>query len=115
MLIYILKRVLQGVLVVFGVILLIFIIIRVIPGDPARLIAAGGATPEGIEKIRHELGLDRPLAVQFADYVVHVAKGDLETPFFAQKGGAPITACISSLPNPSGPMSWSMKKRMFWI
>ena len=88
MLIYILKRVLQGVLVVFGVILLIFIIIRVIPGDPARLIAAGGATPEGIEKIRHELGLDRPLTVQFADYVVHVARGDLGNSIFRSKGGS---------------------------
>jgi peptide/nickel transport system permease protein len=88
MLVYILKRILQGLFVVFGVILLIFIIIRVIPGDPARLIAAGGATPESIEKIRHELGLDRPLAIQFADYVAHVAKGDLGNSIFRSKGGS---------------------------
>ena len=88
MLVYILKRILQGLFVVFGVILLIFIIIRVIPGDPARLIAAGGATPESIEKIRRELGLDRPVAIQFADYVVQVAKGDLGNSIFRSKGGS---------------------------
>ncbi len=88
MLLYILKRIIQGLLVVVGVILLIFMIIRVIPGDPARLIAAGGATPESIEKIRHELGLDRPAAVQFIDYIAHVARGDLGNSIFRSKGGS---------------------------
>lgn len=91
MLLYILKRLLQGVFVVLGVILLIFLIIRVIPGDPARLIAAGGATPESIEKIRHELGLDKPVVIQFIDYLSDVVRGDLGNSVFRSKSGGAHT------------------------
>jgi peptide/nickel transport system permease protein len=88
LLLFIIKRLLQGAFVVLGVILVIFLIIRVIPGDPARLIAAGGATPESIEKIRHELDLDKPKIVQFLDYLAHVVKGDLGQSIFRSKGGS---------------------------
>lgn len=88
MLSYILKRLVQGVVVILFVVFIIFIIIRVIPGDPARLIAAGGATPESIEKIRHELEMDKPLITQFLGYLSKIIKGDLGNSIFRSKGGS---------------------------
>lgn len=91
MLTYILKRLGWGVVVVISVAFLIFLTIRVIPGDPARLIAAGGATPETIAALRAEMGLDKPILVQFAEYISNVARGDLGTSIFRSKGGSAHT------------------------
>lgn len=74
---FILLRLGQGLLVVFGVTLAIFLIIRVIPGDPVRLIVSGTAPKEAVDKARHEFGLDRPLYEQFGDYVSQAVRGDL--------------------------------------
>jgi ABC-type dipeptide/oligopeptide/nickel transport system permease component len=88
MLTYILKRLMWSVAVVILVAFVIFLTIRVIPGDPARLIAAGGATPETIAALRAEMGLDKPLLVQFRDYLTGVFHGDLGTSIFRSKGGS---------------------------
>jgi peptide/nickel transport system permease protein len=63
--------------VLVGVSLIVFAIMHVIPGDPVRLLFAGtGATDEKIQAMRRELGLDRPLAVQYLDYVARAVRGD---------------------------------------
>jgi len=85
---YILKRIIQGIFVVFIVIFVVFVMIRVIPGDPARLIAAGGATPESVEKIRVELGIDKPILTQFKLYISKLVRGDLGNSIFRSKGGS---------------------------
>lgn len=54
-----------------------FLIIQLVPGDPARLIAGADASPQVIEQVRHEKGLDRPLLSQFGTYVAGLARGDL--------------------------------------
>lgn len=72
---YIAGRVLQAFVSVFGVMVIIFIMGRVI-GDPVSQILAGTGTEEDIQKLRHQLGLDRPLYVQFFDYVTGVARGE---------------------------------------
>lgn len=56
-----------------------FILVRVLPGDPARLIAGPEALEQDVQRIRELLGLDKPLHLQFVDYVTTLLKGDLGT------------------------------------
>ncbi len=76
---YVAKRLLQAIPTLIGVVLFMFILIRMLPGDPARLIAGIEATEEDVERIREILGLNRPLYVQFIDYMKDVFTGDLGT------------------------------------
>jgi ABC-type dipeptide/oligopeptide/nickel transport system permease component len=76
---YVARRVLQLVPTLLAVSFLIFLMVRLIPGDPALLIAGENATPELIASIRERLGLDRPLFVQYATYLRHLLRGDLGT------------------------------------
>jgi ABC-type dipeptide/oligopeptide/nickel transport system permease component len=64
---YFLSKAIQSVLLLFGVILLVFVMVR-ITGDPATLMASREASPETIEHIREEWGFDRPLLIQFWDF-----------------------------------------------
>ncbi len=74
---YIVRRLLLSVPVVVGVSILIFLIIRMIPGDPAIAIAGVHASNDYIEQIRKDLHLDRSLPVQYVFFVRKLAKGDL--------------------------------------
>lgn len=68
-----------------------FLIVQLIPGDPARTVAGANATPERIERLRRELGLDQPLWRQFTDYAGGILHGDLGTSF---ANGQPVTKII---------------------
>jgi ABC-type dipeptide/oligopeptide/nickel transport system permease component len=70
-------RLLLGLPVLFGVILFGFVLIKSTPGDPAMVIAGPMATPDVVEKIRVEMGLDQPTAVQFWRYLSRLAQADL--------------------------------------
>lgn len=74
---YIVRRLLIMIPTLFGVALLVFAMTRLASGDPARQLAGADASPQEVAEIRAELGLDRPLPVQFGSYVVSVAQGDL--------------------------------------
>nr|WP_315362285.1 nickel ABC transporter permease [Cytobacillus firmus] len=76
MFIFLMRRLVQIVPVLLGVTLMVFLIMQMVPGDPAVLVAGEGATDEQVEAIRHDLGLDQPLAVQYLCYVGDVVKGD---------------------------------------
>src|ERR1700736_5661285 len=71
------RRLALALLVVFGVIVVTFVISRLIPGDPARLMAGEHASLETVQHMRHVLGLDRPLPDQFAAYLAKLGAGDL--------------------------------------
>jgi peptide/nickel transport system permease protein len=60
-----------------GVVIVTFLLTRALPGDPAAYFAGPAATKEAIEQIRTQLGLDKPLIMQFGDYVTDLAKGNL--------------------------------------
>ena len=63
---YILRRILVAFPLILGVTTVVFVMLRVaLPGDPAKVMAGDRATPELIEQIRHNLGLDRPLIEQY--------------------------------------------------
>ncbi|MEH7610676.1 ABC transporter permease [Gottfriedia acidiceleris] len=76
MFLFIVRRIIQTIPVLLGVSLVVFLIMQMVPGDPATLLAGEGATKQTIEMIRHQLGLDRPVIIQYFDYVVHVLQGD---------------------------------------
>lgn len=63
--------------VAVGVVVAVFLLLRLVPGDPARMILGERATPESVEALREQLGLNQPLPQQFLDFVVHlVTTGD---------------------------------------
>jgi peptide/nickel transport system permease protein len=74
---YIIRRLLMTIPTLLGVALLVFLITRLTPGDPARQIAGGEATQEEVARIRHDLGLDRPVLAQFGSFLSDAVQGDL--------------------------------------
>jgi peptide/nickel transport system permease protein len=76
---FIVRRVLLVVPVLFGLLVLTFVLVRVVPNDPSATLAGQNATPAQIAEIRHKYGFDRPLAVQFFIYLGQVVRGDFGT------------------------------------
>lgn len=76
---YISRRLVTSLIVIVGVVGITFVITRVIPGDPAASWAGPRASPSEIAAIRQTLGLDKPLGVQFLDFLVGVLRGDWGT------------------------------------
>ena len=80
---YIVRRLLAFIPTMFFVVTLVFILTRLIPGDPAGIIAGHQlATEERIQKIRSELGLDKPIAVQYSIWLSRAVRGDFGTSIF---------------------------------
>jgi len=82
---YIIKRVLIGIPILFLVITTVFFAFRLIPGDAARILAGDEAPIERVEQIRTELGLDRPVLVQYGAYLAGIARGDLGFSFSSRR------------------------------
>ncbi|MGG0121534.1 nickel ABC transporter permease [Bacillus paranthracis] len=76
MLMFIFRRILQLIPVLFGVVFVVFLIMQMVPGDPALLIAGEGASKETVEQIRHQLGLDKPFILQYFSYIGNILQGD---------------------------------------
>jgi glutathione transport system permease protein len=74
---YVLKRLLETIPLLIVVSFVIFMFIRLIPGDPARLLAGQDATLEEVEALRELNGLNDPLPVQYANYIKNVLSGDM--------------------------------------
>jgi ABC-type dipeptide/oligopeptide/nickel transport systems, permease components len=62
--------------VLFGILVVVFVTMRIVPGDPARLVAGPDAGPAELEAIRHEFGLDLPMHVQFKRYLLDILRGE---------------------------------------
>jgi ABC-type dipeptide/oligopeptide/nickel transport system permease component len=62
--------------VLFGILTAVFVTMRIVPGDPARLVAGADAGPEELATIRRQFGLDRPLPTQFALYLSDIVRGE---------------------------------------
>jgi len=77
MITYLAKRMAASALILIGVTMVTFALAFLMPADPVRQIAGRNATPETVESIRHQLGLDRPVPMQYATYLGHLAQGDL--------------------------------------
>ncbi|MEH7125805.1 ABC transporter permease [Bacillus sp. JJ1773] len=79
MFIYILRRIIQVIPVMIGVTLAVFLMMHLIPGDPAQIMAGENANPEQVEQMRENLGLNDPLYEQYFRYVSNAVQGDLGT------------------------------------
>lgn len=77
MLSYFLRRLIQSALILLGVSFITFVLLYVLPADPVRQIAGRSATPETVESIRRQLGLDQPFFVQYGHYLWNLLHGDL--------------------------------------
>ena len=74
---YLAGRLLQSLLILLGVAAITFLLLFLVPADPARIIAGRSATAEAVEMVRHQVGLDRPLPMQFGAYLWRLAHGNL--------------------------------------
>jgi peptide/nickel transport system permease protein len=74
---YVARRLGQALLILFGISVITFILLYLLPADPARQIAGRSATPETIDNIREQLGLNLPLWEQYARYLGNLLRGDL--------------------------------------
>jgi peptide/nickel transport system permease protein len=73
---FIIRRIIQAVIVIFLVTIISFLLLQIVPGDPVIQILGAKATPAQQEILRHELGLDRPVIVQYLNWIGGIAHGD---------------------------------------
>jgi len=88
---YIIKRILSTIPVMAVVVIFVFSLLRLSPGDPAAVIAGDYAKPEDVLRIRQKLGLDKPVHIQLGIWVGQILRGDLGTSIFT---GLPVTQLI---------------------
>src|SRR5216684_1013431 len=79
--VYILRRVGQSALTLLGVSVLVFVILRILPGDPARMLLPDGAPESAVEELNRHLGLREPLVVQYLIFLRSVFRGDFGQSF----------------------------------
>jgi peptide/nickel transport system permease protein len=79
---YVVRRLIQLVPIVLGVTVLVFFLIHLVPGDPARTILGNHATPQKVALLHHEWGLDKPLPVQYWRFLGRMVRGDLGSSLF---------------------------------
>jgi len=79
---YVLRRLLLFVPVIIGVSILTFVLMRIVPGDVAAIALGQNATPEALEEFREANGLDRPLPIQYLDWLAGLAHGDFGDSYF---------------------------------
>jgi peptide/nickel transport system permease protein len=82
---YIARRLARSVVVLLGLSIVIFAIARIVPGDPARIVLGPLATNDQVVQLRHTMGFDRPLAVQYARYMGSLLTGDLGQSILTQR------------------------------
>jgi peptide/nickel transport system permease protein len=98
MLRFLIQRLLAVVPVLLVVSIVVFLILRLAPGDPAAVIAGNSATSQEIEQVRKQLGLDQPLVMQYGIWVGKVLQGDLGYSFYLNK---PVSALIAQRIEPT--------------
>ena len=94
---WLVRRLLQMIVVIFGVVSLAFLFSYIIPGNPARLVAGPNASPMAVASIARQLGLDHPVLSQYISYLGRLARGNLGTSF-ALEGRSVSTEIMGALP-----------------
>src|SRR5690606_25693216 len=90
---FIISRLIQSIPLVVGATIVIFAMMRLIPGDPAQVLAGPEASAEQVEQARKHLGLDRPLPIQYLTWVGNVVRGDLGDSYISRR---PVTDLIKN-------------------
>lgn len=94
---FIVRRLIFAVFVVWGAITVIFVILRLVPGDPALLLAGPGATAADVAAMREDLGLDAPLLTQYGTFIADMATLDFGDSIWM--GGPAISHVANRIPN----------------
>ena len=89
---YIIKRLLQTLIVLFGVSLITFVMLNIAPGDPVGVMLAKRADQETIDRVRHEMGLDKPYVEQYIEFIRGAVVGDFGDSYFQHKPVSEILA-----------------------
>lgn len=95
---YILQRLIGMLIVMFLVVTIVFVIVRVTPGDPAAVMLGPDATAQDIASLRERLGLDRSLGVQYVYYFAQLLRGDLGQSIFLNE---PVTSALVERAEPT--------------
>ena len=95
---YIIQRLIGMIVVMFLVVTIVFIIVRVTPGDPAAVMLGPDATPADIAALRAQLGLDQPLVLQYVYYLGNLLKGDLGQSIFLNQ---PVLSALGDRAEPT--------------
>ncbi|HEX3591805.1 MAG TPA: ABC transporter permease [Pseudonocardiaceae bacterium] len=95
-LVYILRRLVSLIPVLLGISLIVFFLVRLIPGDPAATLLGTHATPTAVRELRAQLGLDRPLWTQYLTFLGHLFQGNLGFSYFYNSSVSGLIA--TSLP-----------------
>ncbi|WP_222431960.1 ABC transporter permease [Leekyejoonella antrihumi] len=90
---YIVRRLVTGVITLVGVVAVVVLMVQALPGDPARVIAGIQATPQQVAKVRHTMGLDEPVTVQFWRYLENLLHGNLG---ISARTGDPVSSLIGT-------------------
>jgi peptide/nickel transport system permease protein len=90
-LLYFIKRIFLGILIIGVAMTLMFFMIHLVPGDPARILLGPRATPEMIADISMRMGLDQPLIIQLMKFLGNILKGDLGMDVISNR---PVTAIV---------------------
>ncbi|GAA3830435.1 ABC transporter permease [Sphaerisporangium flaviroseum] len=90
---FLIRRVLLGVIVLWLVTLGTFLMFFVAPGDPARTLSGRHATPDQVDMVRRDLGLDRPILVRYGGYMGRLLRGDLGTSY---SNGEPVGRLVAA-------------------
>ena len=98
MLRFLFQRLAAIVPVLLVVAVVVFLMLRLTPGDPAAVIVGNNGTSEDIERVREQLGLSRPLTTQFGIWIANAARGDLGYSFYQNK---PVTELIAQRIEPT--------------
>jgi peptide/nickel transport system permease protein len=93
MFVYVIRRILSALAVLWGVATVVFLLLQVVPGDPAETILAGsGASQADIDRVRQQLGLNDPLAVRYGHYLLNTIQGNMGRSLFSNR---PVTRTIT--------------------
>ena len=95
---YIIQRVAFAIVMLLGVTMILFALMRLAPGGPEAVLVGGEFSPEAAAQVRERLGLDRPLATQYVAWVSAAARGDLGRSF---KSGEPVATLIGERLGPT--------------
>ena len=82
---YLIKRVLLAAGILFAISIITFFVLNIIPGDPVALMLGDNANPQTIETVRHNLGMDKPLALQYLDWITGFLTGNMGESYFQHK------------------------------
>ena len=93
---FLLRRLSQALLIIFASLTVVFVVVRVVPGDPAALILGASATPADVAKLRDQLGLNQSLFEQYLKFLHGVIRGDFGTSW--RLGGSAMAEVLQRLP-----------------